>query len=243
MGAIVRNIGNGNIVAIEDVKNTLVLREIAEKGFSVGQRLVFTREITADDTDAFVKISGDNNPLHLRDDPTRRRFKERIAHGFHSASFISGLFGNEEEGLPNAVYLSQTLRFTGKVVHGDVLTVAGTITAYDPQKERISVNTVITNQRHEEVLTGDALLLVDEVRKSIVERFSMLDSQQPPVQELRRGNEWDAYMNPAFKAALQGSETMLELLLTWGRFNTRAMLAAGEFLQRNPFMELPRKSQ
>ena len=62
---------------------------------SVGMSESFTKQVSDQDIIGFANVSGDTSPVHLEDDFARRtRFKERIAHGLLSASFISAVLGS-----------------------------------------------------------------------------------------------------------------------------------------------------
>ena len=64
--------------------------------------------ITEDDIQRFAEVSGDFNPLHMSDDfAAKTIFGKRIAHGALTASYISGILGNN---LPGPVDAFQTPR-------------------------------------------------------------------------------------------------------------------------------------
>ena len=85
-------------------------------------------------------------------------FKERIAHGLLSASFISAVLGTRLPG-PGCIYLSQNLKFRAPVRIGDTVTAKATITAIDPEKGKIDLETVCT-VGEKVVIDGQAQLLV-----------------------------------------------------------------------------------
>ncbi len=87
----------------------------------VGMEASFRKTVEADDITAFAEISGDKNPVHLDDAYAAATiFKERIAHGMLTASYISAVFGTEMPG-PGAIYVSQTLNFKAPVKIGDAV--------------------------------------------------------------------------------------------------------------------------
>jgi 3-hydroxybutyryl-CoA dehydratase len=131
--------------------------------FFVGQSHVMTRTITAADVDAFAQTTGDTNPVHLDESYARTtRFEHRIAHGMLVGSLISGLLGTEFPG-PGTIYMSQGLTFLRPVYLGDTLTVTVTVTKYRPEKAILSLDTAITNQRGEKVVSGEAVCLVSDL--------------------------------------------------------------------------------
>jgi 3-hydroxybutyryl-CoA dehydratase len=129
--------------------------------FAPGRRASVTRTITEADVQAFADLTGDRNPLHF--DPAyaaRTRFGGVIAHGMLTAGFISTVLGMHLPG-PGGVYISQALRFLRPVRIGDTVTVTAEVTAYDPDRRRVTLRTTCTNQRDEAVLDGEAVLLVE----------------------------------------------------------------------------------
>ena len=59
------------------------------------------------------------------------------------------------------IYLSQNLRFRAPVIIGDVLTATVTATAVDVERSRVTLDTVVTKQDGSQVVTGDALVMVE----------------------------------------------------------------------------------
>jgi 3-hydroxybutyryl-CoA dehydratase len=134
-------------------------------GLAVGDVREFARKVTAADIEDFARVTGDNQPLHLDDEfAARTRFKSRIAHGMLSAGYISALLGTKLAPDTIAIYLSQSLRFLRPVKLGDTVTVRGEVKAIDTEKRFVSVQTDCFNQDGEAVVTGEAVVMLDEVR-------------------------------------------------------------------------------
>ncbi|MGE3832884.1 MAG: MaoC family dehydratase [Parvibaculaceae bacterium] len=125
----------------------------------VGMEAAHERTVTGADIDAFAEISGDRNPVHLDADfAARTPFKERIAHGMLTASFISTVLGTKLPGT-GAIYLSQTLRFKAPVKIGDCVRAAARVISLDRDKRRVSLECrASVNDRV--VLEGEALVMV-----------------------------------------------------------------------------------
>ena len=127
---------------------------------SVGMSEGFAKTVTSDDIVCFAGISGDNNPIHLDDDyAASTPFKERIAHGMLSASFISAVLGTRLPG-PGCIYMSQSLRFRAPVRVGDDVTATATIKEVDSERRRIILETVC-RVGETVVIDGEALMKVD----------------------------------------------------------------------------------
>ncbi len=134
----------------------------AVHGIEVGAKAVFTKQITNEDIRKFADASGDDQPLHLNAaHAARTRFKEPIAHGILSASVISAAIGTKLAPDKVVIYLSQNLRFRAPVKPGDTITATITATGLDLERNRVNLDTVVTNQDGAEVVTGDALVMVE----------------------------------------------------------------------------------
>jgi len=107
-----------------------------------GMSASYSQTITDYDVKAFAGISGDHNPIHVDDEYAEKsRFKRRIAHGFHSASFFSSIFGTQLPG-KGCVYASQTLKFKRPVHLGDTVTASVTVKSIDVGARIVEFDTV-----------------------------------------------------------------------------------------------------
>lgn len=62
-----------------------------------------------DQVDAFAKITGEDNPIHINDEYAKQSiFKRRIMHGFLTGSIFSKVFGTLFPG-EGTVYLKQNM--------------------------------------------------------------------------------------------------------------------------------------
>lgn len=124
----------------------------------LGERTSFSKTVTETDITLFSGISGDFNPLHLdRKFAEGSIFKERVAHGMLTASFISRVVG-EMLGA-GGIYLSQSLKFTAPVKIGDTITATAEVVE-KLEKGRLRIKTVCSNQESRVVIEGEALGLV-----------------------------------------------------------------------------------
>jgi len=134
-------------------------------GIKVGHKVSFSKTVSDKDIQSFADVTGDANPVHLNEDyASKTRFKGRIAHGMLSAGFISAALGTRLAPNSVVVYLSQQLRFQRPVKIGDTVTANCEVTALQPERRFVTVKTDCVNQAGEEVVTGEALLLLDEYR-------------------------------------------------------------------------------
>lgn len=125
----------------------------------LGMEASFQKTVTEADIIAFAQVSGDKNPVHLDAAYAARTiFKERIAHGMLSASYISAVFGMELPG-PGAIYVSQTLNFRAPVKIGDVVTAKVKLVELIEGKRRARFECQCT-VAGKAVLEGEAVLMV-----------------------------------------------------------------------------------
>lgn len=131
--------------------------------FAVEEKARLSRIVTEDDIRRMAEITGDYNPLHMDESfASRTRFKGRIAHGVFSVGLISAVLGTKLPG-PGAVYLKQSLQFLHPVRAGDTLTAEVEVTAWRADKRIITLATRCSNQDGKDVVSGEAVLLVDKV--------------------------------------------------------------------------------
>lgn len=126
---------------------------------AVGMSAEMVRTVSEADVIAFAELSGDDNPLHLDAAyAATTPFKERIAHGMLTASYISALLGARLPG-PGSVYLSQTLSFRRPVKLGDLVEARVEAIALNAEKARatFACRCAVDGKA---VLEGEALVMV-----------------------------------------------------------------------------------
>lgn len=126
----------------------------------VGEWVRFTKRITDEEVQAFARISGDTNRLHLdKEFAEDTRFEGRIAHG----TLLSGLISAALARLPGlTIYLSQDLEFHGPVRIGETVTGECEIVE-DLGDDRYRVTTVVHNEDSDVIIDGEAVVLIDEL--------------------------------------------------------------------------------
>ena len=84
-----------------------------------GDRASIDHTFTAADVEAFARLSGDDNPIHLDRDAARSAgFDREVVHGVLVTSLISRLLGTRLPG-PGTILLGQQLRYLRPVHPGD----------------------------------------------------------------------------------------------------------------------------
>lgn len=126
--------------------------------FRVGDSAEMSKVFSEEDVFLFAGITGDRNPVHIsKEFAADTRFKERIVHGILTAGLISAVIGMKLPG-PGCLYLSQTLNFLAPVKIGDEITARAEIVEVISGK-RLRLRTQCFNQRKEEVLDGEAIIV------------------------------------------------------------------------------------
>jgi 3-hydroxybutyryl-CoA dehydratase len=128
--------------------------------FKIGDSASFSKTVTETDIILFAGISGDFNPAHMNKEAAEAgRFKQRIAHGMLGAGFISTVLGTKLPG-PGTIYLAQNLRFLKPIFIGDTVTATCTVDEIMPEKQRLKLQTLVSNQKGETVISGTAEVMV-----------------------------------------------------------------------------------
>jgi len=119
-----------------------------------GDQQSLVKQITEADIRRFVELTGDDNPLHVDADyAAETSFKEIVVHGMLGASFISTVIGTKLPG-PGALWVSQAMDFNLPVRLGDTLTVTCTVLKKHARDRLLELDTRITNQHGQVVLSG-----------------------------------------------------------------------------------------
>lgn len=107
------------------------------------------------DIEAFAAVSGDHNPLHLDEEFARTTvFGQRIAHGALTASYISGILGNNLPG-PGAIFTHLSMRFRRPVFIGATVTVRAEVIEKQDKGNRVTLR-VSCSVDGKPVITGEA---------------------------------------------------------------------------------------
>ena len=134
------------------------MKELAFADIQVGDTASLSKTVTEADIVNFAGVTGDSNPVHVDAEyASDSMFGERIAHGMLAAGYISAVLGMQLPG-PNTLYLGQTLEFKLPVKIGDTVTVTVTVAEKRDEKRILKLDTTVTNQRDEVVVTGGAVI-------------------------------------------------------------------------------------
>ncbi|MEO0607448.1 MAG: MaoC family dehydratase [Pseudomonadota bacterium] len=126
---------------------------------SVGMTHQTEHVITEKDIDLFAEVSGDRNPLHMDEEFAKNTpFGQRIAHGALTASYISGILGNDLPG-PGAIFVGLNMRFRRPVFIGSHVTVKVEVTEMLERGNRVTLK-VSCMVDGKAAISGEATVMV-----------------------------------------------------------------------------------
>lgn len=147
-------VGSGEAELTLETRKTYYFEDLV-----LGMEDSVSKTVTMADIETFAGVSGDYNPVHM--DPefaSKTIFKQVIAHGLLTASYISTVFGMKMPG-PGAIYVSQTLNFKAPVKVGDEVLARVIVVDLMPAKNRARFDCFCT-VRGKVVLDGEANMMV-----------------------------------------------------------------------------------
>jgi 3-hydroxybutyryl-CoA dehydratase len=115
--------------------------------------------ITEKDIELFAEVSGDRNPLHMDEEFAKKTsFGQRIAHGALTASYISGILGNNLPG-PGSIFTGLSMRFRRPVFIGSEVLVRVEVTEMQPRGNRVTlkVSCIVDGKA---AISGEAQVMV-----------------------------------------------------------------------------------
>lgn len=126
---------------------------------SIGMAHETVHVITEKDIELFAEVSGDRNPLHMDDAfASQTPFGQRIAHGALTASYISGILGNDLPG-PGSIFVGLSMRFRRPVFIGSEVRVRAEVTEMQERGNRVTLK-VSCNVDGKAAISGEAQVMV-----------------------------------------------------------------------------------
>jgi 3-oxoacyl-[acyl-carrier protein] reductase len=135
-----------------------------------GEQVALSREITQELVDAFARLSGDDNPLHMDAQFAHTLgFQQRVAHGMLVASYVSTLIGTQLPG-PGALWAQQSFRWRAPVFIGDTVRITLTVKHKSTGTRSLTVAVNAINQHNVIVLDGEGVVMMLEQKQQKTER-------------------------------------------------------------------------
>jgi acyl dehydratase len=124
----------------------------------LGATATWSRTFTADDVEAFARISGDRNPLHF--DPAfaaRTRLGRLVVQGGLTVGLFNALVAERLPG-PGSVFLHQEWDYPAPVYIGDTITAEAEVIEARADKPITRLRCVARRDDGTEVLRGECLV-------------------------------------------------------------------------------------
>lgn len=150
-----------SITNASSVKNFDV-KHYSYEDIQVGHVESFMVTVTEDMMQSFCQISGDINPLHCDSSYAQSKgYREKVAYGMLTASFLSTLAGVWLPGERSLIHQIE-VEFPAPVYVGDVLAVEGIVREKNDTFHFLHVKVTIKNQDGKKVLRGKMRIQVME---------------------------------------------------------------------------------
>ncbi len=131
--------------------------------YYIGQSAKVLKVISRELIEDFSKLSGDYNPVHLKEDYAKEQgFTTCIAHGMIGGALLSAVIGTEFPG-QGTIYLSQNLTFCKPIYVGETIRICVEIIDLS-DNNRARLSTVIRKEDGEEAVVGEACVKLPAVR-------------------------------------------------------------------------------
>ncbi len=115
--------------------------------------------------EAFAKLSGDRNPLHMDDSfAARTHFQRRVVHGMLVANYVSTLIGMRCPG-PGALWSQQNFRWLAPVFIGDKINLTMKVTHKSEGSRSLTIEVKALNQEGKVVMEGEGTVTALEERQ------------------------------------------------------------------------------
>lgn len=131
----------------------------------LGKKFLFKRKIDKSLITQFVKLSGDNNPIHVNEKYAKKTsFKKIVAHGMLSESFISNIIGTKLPG-KGSLWMEKNTKYLKIVRENDTITFNAEIVSLDENHRIAEVIVDAENQYKQIVLKStNKVLLSDDIK-------------------------------------------------------------------------------
>ena len=122
----------------------------------VGDRATRSLTLTAEEVEAYARITGDRNPLHFDENfASRTKFGRLVVQGGLTTGLLHALVAMDMPG-PGTVFLSQNWKFTAPVFIGDTITAEAEVLSVHKAKPVCQLRISVRRHDGEQVLEGEA---------------------------------------------------------------------------------------
>ncbi len=122
----------------------------------LGDTITGNKVFHQEDFDAFARLSGDDNPIHVDPDfSARTRFGKTVAHGMLLYGILCGLLA---QYFPGAVQLEQEFIFPVPTYCGQVISIRAEVIELLESQSKARLATVMVNPDGDTVCDGQTIL-------------------------------------------------------------------------------------
>ncbi len=154
----------------------------------VGKKISLTKKIDKKLIIQFSKLSGDNNPIHVNEAYVKKTsFKQIVAHGMLSETFLSKIIGTKLPG-KGSLWIEKEVKFTKIVRVNDLITFNAEVTFID-EKNRIaflSINGV--NQFGEQVIDSQNKVIISDKCKILTSKRKIIKNKNLIIKKKLKKN-------------------------------------------------------
>lgn len=148
------------------------------ESIQIGDEDEITHIITREDVDSFVRLTGDNNPLHVDEAyAAKTSFKKPVVHGMLTASFLSTLIGTRLPG-QGSLWYEQNMRFLLPVRVGEKIRVWAKVRQKSSAQRVLVLDTVIFGEDNRSVIEGQAKVKIMDANHNLPLREFTEDNTQ-----------------------------------------------------------------
>jgi len=128
----------------------------------IGKKILFTKKIDKSLINQFVKLSGDNNPIHVNEEYAKKTtYKKIVAHGMLSEAFLSTIIGTKLPG-KGSLWIEKEVKFLKIVRLDDYITFNAEVTSIDEQSRVAFIDISAQNQFGEKVIDSKNKVIISD---------------------------------------------------------------------------------
>lgn len=144
--------------------------------WKVGDQRSFEHLFTQEQVEAYAKLVGDHNPMHVNAEFARKALgDEPVVHGMLAASLVSTLVGMHIPG-PGALWQSFQVSWRQPIRSGDLIRFEAKVTSTHPSTQTMELEITGTNVATGAIcLDGKGRVMTIEEEKAVEDKTSLVD--------------------------------------------------------------------
>lgn len=155
----------------------------------IGKKISFTKKIDKFLINQFVKLSGDNNPIHVNEEYAKKTtYKKIVAHGMLSEAFLSTIIGTKLPG-KGSLWVEKEVKFLKIVRLDDYITFNAEVTSIDEQNRVAFLNISAKNQFGEKVIDSKNKVIISDNCKITKENKKNIKKKIKKIKKINKKNK------------------------------------------------------